>query len=135
MGDDYSPQQLIFHHMLLHSQHILHHTITPLFSRPSCQPSPPNSHLPYLTQHTHLTPAMYLSILRSHLHRTSIILLVNVHVSAPYSTAELTLQLLHIPFPSLSLMLWFTNKLAISRLLLHAAVTLAPTALSTPASQ
>ena len=48
-----APHQSILCHMLLHSQqvHILH-TITPLFPRPSCQQSPPNSHLPHHTQHT-----------------------------------------------------------------------------------
>ena len=45
--DDCPPHSLNLHHVLLHSQqvHILHHTITPFFSRPSCRPSPLNSHL------------------------------------------------------------------------------------------
>ena len=46
--DDCRTHNSILCHMLLHSQqvHVLHHTITPLFPRPSCQPSSPNSHLP-----------------------------------------------------------------------------------------
>ena len=82
----------------------------------------------------HLTPAMYLSILKSHLCRKSINLLVNAHVSAPYSKADLTQVSYTFPLV-LSSMLRFTNKLAISCHLLHAAVTLARTALSTPVSQ
>ena len=124
MGNDCPLHLLILCHILLHSQqvYILHHTITPLFLRPSCRPSPPNSHPPTspnippsalftcpnhlsllclnLTERSstphisatslldflscHFTPAMYLSILLSHLHRTSINLLVNSHASAYY---------------------------------------------------
>ena len=162
-------------HMLLHSQqvHILYHTITPLFPRPSYRPlllpliypTSPNTHThthtcalltcpnhlillclnltersstPHISAtslldllSSYLTPAMYLSILRSHLHRTSISLLVNAHVSAPYIRADLTRALFTLPLV-LSSMLQFTNKLAISVHLLHVAVTLAHTALSTP---
>ena len=55
MGSDCSLYQLILCHMLLHCQqvHILHHTVTALFPRPSRRSSPPNSHL---TQHTFLCP-------------------------------------------------------------------------------
>ena len=37
-GDNCPPHPSILHHILLHSQqvHVLHHTITPLFSRPPC---------------------------------------------------------------------------------------------------
>ena len=138
--------------MLLHSQqvHILHHLLTPLFLRPftGChhtQHTPsalftsPNLLCLNLTERLstphiistsllhllscHLTPAMYLSILWSHLYRASISLLVHVHVSAAYSRANFTQASNTFPLV-LSPMLWFTNKLAISRHLLHAAVTL-----------
>ena len=48
-GDNCPPS--ILPHVPLHSQqvYILHRTITPLFPRPSCWPSPLNSHLPYLS--------------------------------------------------------------------------------------
>ena len=114
----------------------LHHIITALFPRTSCRLSPPDSHLPHLTQCTpsalfscpnhlsllclnitersstphiyaislldlpscHLTPAMYLGILRSHLCDISISLLVNAHVSAPCSKADLTQASYTVPF-------------------------------------
>ena len=82
----------------------------------------------------HLTSAMYLSILWSHLCRTSISLLANSHASVPYSRADLTQASYTLPLV-LSPALWFTHKQAISRHLLYAAVTLDRTALSTPASQ
>ena len=72
----------------------------------------------------HLTFTMYLSILQSHLHRTSISLLVNVHVSAPYSRADLMQTSCTLPLV-LSPVLWFTNKLAITHHLFHLLLSLA----------
>ena len=77
---------------------------------------------------------MYLSILQSHLCRTSISLLVNAHVSSPYSRADLT-QASYTLSLVLSPMLQFNNKLTIYHHLLHAAVTHARTALTTLAPQ
>ena len=129
------------------------------FPRPSCQPSPFNSHLPHLTKNNpsalftcpnhlsllclnltersstphisatslldllsyHLTSDMYLNILWSHLCRTSISLLVNAHVCAPYIRADLTQASYTLPIV-LSSMLRFPSKLVISCHLLHAAV-------------
>ena len=54
-GNDCPPHPLILHHMLLHSQqnHILHHTTTSLFPRPSCWSSPPTLTSPTSTNTPH----------------------------------------------------------------------------------
>ena len=68
-GDGCFPHSLILRHMLLHSQqnHILHHTLGPLFPRPrpSLRLSSPNSHLPHVTQHISRLPFSHVQTIPS----------------------------------------------------------------------
>ena len=138
------PHLSILHHMLLHLSFATHSLYFFLGFPNSCllclklteRFSTPHISATSMLQFPscYLTPAMYISNLRSHVRRTSISLLANANIFAPYSRADLTQASYTLPLV-LSLMLRFIFKLAtISRHFLHAAVTLACTGLFTPAS-